>query len=311
MEYRKPFLSLDDQVKRLRKQGLIIENEQEVLTFLKSVSFYRLRAYTHAYQDNEDPSHPFKEEVSFNIIRDSYDFDRKLRLLLFDAIERIEIALRTQLVYEFSRDYGSDWYTNPELYIDKHLTDYSDPSRKVSYYEATLDEIESDWNRSKEVFVGHFNSKYTSSEWPPSWIAFEVLTMGSLSRLFSKLSKCEAKLRVSRYFGLNHPTPLESWFRAITQIRNICAHHSRLYNRKLPEKTLVPNKTDAIFLQNHITDTRFLFMPFSAIIFLMNRIKPQHTVKHRWHELLHEYPKIPQHWMGFKRGWENEPLWRG
>ena len=119
MEYNKPPVSISDQISKLKRRGLHIADEALAKRYLSNISYYRLRAYTYPYQDNTSANHPFIEKVSFEDILDLYTFDRKLRLLVFDAVEKIEIALRTQIIYQWSMKYGSHWHLDQNLYKDR------------------------------------------------------------------------------------------------------------------------------------------------------------------------------------------------
>jgi abortive infection bacteriophage resistance protein len=105
----------------LEKRGLIIPDKNKAAHYLANISYYRLRAYTYPFQNNDDSNHTFIKPVTFDQVLYLYVLDRELRLIVFDAIERIEIALRTQIIYHFALQHGSHWFENPNLYIDNTL----------------------------------------------------------------------------------------------------------------------------------------------------------------------------------------------
>lgn len=107
MKYNKAPISLRDQVLSLKARGLIIKDEKRAESYLSNISYYRLRAYTYPFQDNNDPNHPFTVPVTIEEIIQLYVFDRKLRLLILDALEKIEIALRTQIIYQWAMNHKS------------------------------------------------------------------------------------------------------------------------------------------------------------------------------------------------------------
>jgi abortive infection bacteriophage resistance protein len=113
MKYVKPPVPILEQIETLKKRGLLFNDEAKAAHYLSNISYYRLRAYTYPFQDNKDGNHPFVTKVSFEEIIDLYVFDRQLRLLIFDGIEKIEIALRTQIIYNFSLAHGSFWHLKP------------------------------------------------------------------------------------------------------------------------------------------------------------------------------------------------------
>lgn len=143
MEYVKLPIAITDQIKRLKGKGLKFDNEEKSQNYLLNVSYYRLRAYTYPFQDNSKDNQPFSVDVTFEQIIQLYVFDRKLRLLIFDAIEKIEIALRTQIIYHFALRHGSKWQLKPEL--------YRDPMRFANH----LDSLQKEIDRSNETFIDH------------------------------------------------------------------------------------------------------------------------------------------------------------
>ena len=118
MHYNKPPISFQNQVTKLKERGLKFDNEANAILCLSNISYYRLRAYTYPFQDNCDPNHPFNIEVTFEEIIALYKFDRKLCQLVFEALEKIEIATRTQIIYQWAMVRGSHWQINPALYRD-------------------------------------------------------------------------------------------------------------------------------------------------------------------------------------------------
>ena len=107
MKYTKQAISIPDQISKLKARGLRFGDEAKAANYLSNISFYRLRAYTYPFQDNNDPEHPFIKQVSFEEILRLYVFDRQMRLLLFNALEKIEIAFRTQIIYEYAMAHGA------------------------------------------------------------------------------------------------------------------------------------------------------------------------------------------------------------
>ena len=118
MKYNKPALPISEQIFKLKNRGLHIPDEALAACYLSNISYYRLRAYTFPYQNNDEENQPFKNDISIDDIMELYTFDRQLRLLIFDAVERIEIALRTQIIYHWTLQHGSHWHLQQYLYKD-------------------------------------------------------------------------------------------------------------------------------------------------------------------------------------------------
>lgn len=141
----------------------------------------------------------------------------------------------------------------------------------------------------------------------------EVLTLGSLSKLYQNLKhQLPEKTKIAREFGLYNQKYLSSWLLTITVIRNIIAHHSRLWNRVIINKYDWPPTTPNPLL-NYVPDNRQrrkIFPLLSALIYMNNEISPGNSIKHELIELFKKYPNIHLSRMGFPNNWQNEPLWK-
>ncbi len=297
MNYNKPPLTIAQQIQTLKSRGLIIEDEERATRYLSFISLYRLRAYTYTYQDNKNSNHHFYPGITFDKILQTYLFDRKLRLLVFDAIERIEIAFRTQIIYQYSQKHGSNWYENKELY------------RKDNFYTRDLMLIDKELKRSNEVFIKHYNRTYSSPKRPPAWMTFEITSLGLLSKIYENLQISTEKKIIAKKFRLGHPKILESWMHSLSVIRNICAHHSRLWNRELPASMKLPKVTNGTWLLNTDFPQGKMYLALSSILFLLNTIIPHNHFKNKLKTLIAQYPGIPLRQMGFSNEWEKEQLW--
>ena len=171
MKYNKLPITIPEQIEKLKVRGLKFDNETKAQNYLYNISYYRLRAYTYPFQDNSKDGQPFNVDVSFEQIIDLYVFDRKLRLLIFDSIEKIEIALRTQIIYHFALRNGSHWQLKPEL--------YRDPMRFANH----LDSLQKEIDRSNETFIDHYKNKYTKKPWFYPRLFVAVLLKPTKARL--------------------------------------------------------------------------------------------------------------------------------
>lgn len=298
MKYNKPFVSIPDQVARLKARGLIINNEAAAQSYLKNISFYRLRAYTYPFQDNSNPAHLFIPQVSFEQIIELYVFDRKLRLLLFDVIEKIEVAFRTQVIYNWAMHHGSHWHTNPSLF------------RNPVIFARQLTSLQTEISRSVETFIEHYNNKYTSPTEPPCWMSLEVSSMGLLSQMFQNLKKGKEKTAVTKYFGLNDISILENWMHSFSNIRNICAHHGRLWNRRLTTHVKLPSHPVNLFLSNKNILVYKVYAALCCMQYILNIINPESTFKNKLKELIKKCPLAQEKEMGFPKNWSTEALWK-
>jgi abortive infection bacteriophage resistance protein len=298
MRYTKEPLSIPQQIQRLQERGLTINDKAKAAHYLSNISYYRLRAYTYPFQDNAETNHPFIKEVNFENIIDLYVFDRRLRLLVFNAIEKIEVALRTKIVYELSLNHGSHWYENADLY------------RNTSRFYREIAKVYEEVDRSNETFIEHYKNTYVSPENPPAWMSLEVISMGLLSKLFSNLKKGSEKKKITREFGLTKPEILESWMHAFANLRNTCAHHGRLWNRRFTAKPQIPYNTIHTFLTNRNIHNNKLYAQLSCINYISRIISPNTSFITDLKQLINTCPLVNLHEMGFPANWEQEYIWQ-
>ena len=298
MNYSKPPIDIQAQINLLKKRGLTFGDEARASHYLSNISYYRLRAYTYPFQDNLDPGHPFTDTVSFEEIIELYVFDRRLRLLVFDAIEKIEIAFRTKTIYEFSLSYGSHWHEDASLYRD------------TNKFYRDINKLYEEIDRSNETFIKHYKTTYTSPANPPAWMSLEVASMGLLSKLFENLRKGPEKQRITRAFGLTSPEILESWMHAFANIRNICAHHGRLWNRRLTTTPRIPTHTLNPFLSDINIYPNKLYGPLCCITYVLAIISPGNNFNSRFRELMQSCNLVDNRDMGLSPRWQSEAIWQ-
>lgn len=267
--------------------------------FLANISYYRLKGYWWEMQEDFE-EHIFKEDVYFEDIVDLYNFDRHFRLILFNAIERIEIALRTKLIYHMSVSYGALWY----LDIEHFQSEY--------HFNKFIDKINNDVDASSEEFIKkHFENH--ADEEPECWKALEVITINTLSKLFFNIkSQYPEKSKITNEFGLNSSRDLASWFTTITNIRNIIAHHGRLWNRVMINYYRWPNSTRAPLLSYYPNDERRkkIFPILSGIFYMNEFISPGNSLKDELFALIEQFPNTQLYKMGFPPRWKEEPIWK-
>lgn len=297
MKYSKPSISVSDQVDKLKERGLAIPDKDIAKRFLSNISYYRLRAYTYPFQDNDHREHPFVGVVSLDDVMALYTFDRRLRLLVFDAVERIEIALRTQIIHQWSLQYGSHWHLNQNL--------YKDGSKFIHH----LGSLQKEIKRSNETFIEHYKNKYTDPSDPPCWMSLEVTSIGLLSLMFQNLKSGPEKKVVTHHFGLLGIHVLENWMHNFCNIRNICAHHGRLWNRRIAIPITIPNKTLAQFIANKSLYPYKIYASLCAMQYIMNIINPESSFKKELLQLLGTCPANQLKEMGFPLTWKDEIFW--
>jgi abortive infection bacteriophage resistance protein len=298
MQYTKLPLSISDQIAALERRGMVFSDHPKAAHYLSHISYYRLRAYTFPYQNNAHPDHPFWKPTAFEHVLNDYILDRKLRMIVFDALEKIEIALRTQIIYQYSMVHGGHWYESPIHFRKTHL------------FQSDLGHLDKEIRRSQEEFIKHYKSKYTHPARPPAWMALEVSTLGTLSKIYDNLVLSAEKKLVAKHFGLRHPFVLESWMKTFSHIRNICAHHSRLWNRPITIIPIIPQNPNAAWINSvFLAERHKIFTSLCCIRLFLNQISPGNNFSLKVQELLRLYPNTNLQTMGFSPNWEKEPLW--
>lgn len=312
MKYCKKPIGIEEQIQRLRNRGLTFKNEEDAIQLLHNISYYRLRAYTYPFQNNDkDANHKFqRDDITFEDIIDLYGFDKDLRILIFNALDTIEVSLRTNIASTYSLDRGSGfWFLDQSLYFDQKR--YTELIASNSYSGELIKEIK----RSKEDFITHYYNRYGDPDFPPAWMTLEVVSMGTLSKLFSALDKNNhASKTICQYFGLRKVDILKNWMHALSSIRNMCAHHSRIWNRRFTIGLKFPYHTGYPFLnRNEVSNIRDnkLFSYLSVILYLLQIIRPNSTFRSELLTLLDSRPYLASlKDMGFPKGWDNYTLWK-
>ena len=227
--YSKPALSFEQQIELLKNRGLGISDEERAKRHLSNVSYYRLSAYMLPYkimQPNGIVTDYFIKGTIWDDIWNLYKFDRKLRLLVFDAIERIEISLRTQIIYQLSHKYGPHWQNDNNIF---KTTANSKTGKIYSVYNDIQTHITEQLNANRKIqFIDHYLKKYNNPQTPPSWMSIELLYFSELSKICQGLSNIQDIKDIAAYFGIHNENIFCSWLHTINYVRNICAHHSRL-----------------------------------------------------------------------------------
>lgn len=292
--YSKPPLTIKEQINLLKSRGLIIDDQDKVNHILSNISYYRLSGYFYPLLENKQ-THIFKKNSNFESAFNLYCFDRELRLLIFNEIEKIEISFRNQIIYNLSLKYGSLWFSD-----DKYFKDYQK-------HKMVIDKLLKEFNNSDETFIQSFKNKY-SDMLPPSWISMEIITFGHLSKLYKLLNTIKEKRDIANFFGLSD-TVFISWIHSLVYVRNICAHHSRLWNRKLSISPKKPRTTNYTWINQDVREDKIYFV-LCIIQYLIRIVNPKSTFKNKLQYLLKKYPNIDKKSMGFSSNWEEELFWK-
>ncbi len=297
--FQKPALAIRAQLELLQQRGMTIPDATQAEHYLRFIGYYRLSGYWFPFQHRDgSPDHDaFRPGTDFKAVLDRYVFDRRLRVLIMDAAERIEIAARAALSNNMCERFGPHWFLDSK-HFEKDF-DHRDFLARVRQEMGIVPN-----NRHKQAdFIRHYLQKYDSPPEPPSWMVFELLPFGTVSYVFAKLLDREKK-EIAALFGLPRVL-LKSWLHSTSHLRNLCAHHSRVWNRAFSIKPLVAKSE-----HHHVRDPNKFYNHAVAVQSLLKRISVDTHWPDRLRALLDEYPTIPPAEMGFPPNWRQEPIWR-
>ncbi len=213
MEHKLP-TTYDRQMEILRSRGITIDDEAFCKQVLADVNYYRMTAYFLPFKQADGN---YVSGTSFRRVYRIYEFDRKLRGILFGAVEQVEVFLRARFAYYHAHKYGAEGYLDPANFNDRHQAD--------KFKENFEREVSSN---SKALFVKHHIENYDGHF--PVWVATELFSFGMLSRFYSDMLTTDQKTLARDLYGTTYKN-LQSWLRCCTDLRNICAHYGRLYYR--------------------------------------------------------------------------------
>ncbi len=296
MLYSKVPFTLEEQADQLLQRGLSADRAL-LIDRLSVVNYYRISGYLFPFRNEDDT---FQTGTSLDCVWRRYTFDRHLRLLTMDAIERVEVSVRTAMAYEHAHACGPFGYTVPANL----------PNLSRDEFGRFLSGIIGESNRSKETFIKHFNEKYGDQHgWPPIWMASELMTMGTTLNFYRGVDASIQQKVAQRYN--QHDTVLRSWLRSLHAMRNGCAHHARLWNRVLGVPPKIPHiKKNPDWHTPIAIDSSRVFAILTVLRYLLAIIAPQSCWPQRLKNLLDSYPDIPLQDMGFPPSWEECPLWK-
>lgn len=317
MRYSKPFLTFDEQLELLKSRGLTIVDEARGVLRLSHIGYNRLRGYLEQWciiseTATGDRVEQYEAGRSLEDAIALYSFDRRLRLDLLDAIERIEVALKVQIAYALGKH-------GPLAYLDQAFLGQASSGRRPN---ATDDNFQYLWRKNREFVDGSSESiaKRMRDHYdgdPPVWVATELWDLGLLCHVYDIMTVDD---RIEVATALRVPTyiMLASWMGGIRHVRNICAHHSQLYRRSLTHRVGLKDmkRSDELRHLTRIKDDRRyrLYPTLSVIAYLMRTLATTSEWNDSLRNLLDGFPETEGSSLadyGFPEAWEGESLWNG
>lgn len=311
--YDKPHLPLVEQLFLLKQRGLQVNNDTDAIGCLHRNGYYRLSAYWYPFREIVDGkrSDKFLPDSNFEDVYALYLFDKNLKLLLLDAIESVEIAARAEIAL-YLGEFDKFAHTNYDFFRQKFIA--ANNSGNIPH-EIWMKKFNIAVDRSSDDFISHHKNKYGCVSPLPIWIAIELWDFGLLSRFYGgmKTSHC---VQVATRFLIPNWKLMESWLRSLNYVRNVIAHHGRLWNLnltdcpKLPQKGVISDFDALIPLIN--VNTR-IYSICCILCYFTNVIDSKSSWSQRLVDLVNSFPVMPYvntQDMGFPNNWEIHDFWR-
>jgi abortive infection bacteriophage resistance protein len=319
LPYTKSYLGIEEQIDLLISRGMSVSDRNQAQTWLQRIGYYRLSGYWYPCRKRESSPRPgetilqvkdeFQPDTSLDAAIKLYVFDKRLRLLVLDALERIEVAVRVDIAQLLGkrgtwahRDAGNFNSEFNKLAKDEPITQHA---KWLQY----LDKLA---ERSKEDFAKHFRSKY--SDPLPVWVVVEVWDFGTITNVLTGMLGADLQELADRY-GIPKKNTFVSWWQTLNHVRNTCAHHGRLWNRPLVIQPAVPNSRE-LMLHQHWAKDKYsrsrLYVGTAIMQHFLKTIHPSSSWGKRLKDLLDTFPGGPGlsfRSTGFPDNWFSEPLW--
>lgn len=305
-EYTKPWLTFDEQADLLMGERGLVADRDVLIAHLQNVGYYRLSGYWYIFKRKPEAvedcgkDERFVEGTTFNRIWKLYTFDRQFRLVVLDAIERVEVYFRTQLAYELAGDAGAFGFQDKDNL----------PRLEQDAYDEFIERCTEELDRSREPFAIHFKETYGDKhDLPPYWILVNLMDFGTMLRLYNGAS-VGIRNKISGDLGVSSRV-LKSWLVAINTVRNICAHHGRLWNRGIGTRPIIPTKSKyPEWHEPYEVRSDNMFGILTILSYLLEHIAPETGWRARLLELLDRLDADELRRMGFADGWQECPLWK-
>lgn len=293
VKFRKPAFSHEQLADLVIGRGLVADRDRLLRRF-RAVGYYRLCGYWHHLKlANEH----FKPGSEFERVWTTYNFDRRLRMVVMEAIERVEVAIRSDVYHAIVMKHGPFG----------HCSKSNFPNAKPDQFEKMHESLRAEAKKSREPFVLHFKAKYDEFPDLPLWAAAQIITFGTVLTMLN-MSASDIRPAIAKKFGVTD-TVFASWLLTLNLVRNICAHHSRLWNRELSLKPMIPNVKNGPAWHAPAIPNHRLFAILTMLQVMQREIAPNSKWRERVFELFDAFPTVPLEPMGMTSGWRDHQLW--
>lgn len=292
--YQGEAFSIDDVIALLQRKGLEVDHDR-AFQVLSNVSYQRLKNYL-AFLLDPQQHNRFRSGATFEHAYALYGFDRRLRELIFHEMEKIEISIRTRIAYACNGGEKGYWYLNPVYF------------KSEKRHERILDHLRQELNRSDNEGIAKFREKYLD-EFPPSWLALEAVSMGTLWTIYDELADEQIRERIASYYGMT-PRVFISWVKHLVAVRNNCAHHNRVWNSVPSVKAMLPEGLSRPFPKMRDDDRNHIYMTLCIIKYFQDTVKPTNSFALRLKTLVGNFKMIDPADMGFEADWDKTAFWQ-
>jgi len=275
---------------------LVVRDPATAAAFLNHVSYYRFSGYCLAF---ELARHTFIPHTTFEHIKAAYEFDRVLRDLITEALEVIELDVRAAVACHFGQTHAAFGHTDPTKFY------------RLFDHQTWLDKLHDETKRSSELFVTHYRATYAGFPDMPIWIAVEVMSFGAISQMFKGMLRPDQKAIAHRYG--RQPNDLASWLHHMVYVRNLCAHHARLWDRIWSIKPDLP--AGKAWSPPLLHSNNRLFATLLILSSMLSKCPTMSAFTTSWHkrveDLLANPPMLPNTaaLMGLTIDWKTHPCW--
>ena len=295
--FTKPYSSPEQIVQILKSRGMLMDDERKVENYLLNIGYHRLSAYIYPFYKSPKSDLMLKEGTTFEQVLTLYRFDKKLRILLFNEIEKIEVAIRSVLANIGCQELDDRyWITKPEYFAN------------ADRFNQTLAVIEKELASSKEDYIEDFRRNYVEN-YPPAWMITEVLSFGNLNYIYSNITNNRLMKRIGDYFGLK-PQVFTSWLTVLANLRNMCCHHARVWNRDFMLNPTEPRKTSNAWIDTSRIDKKKIFYRLCIIRYFLISVSPNNNLNEKLLDLFVQFPSIDIAAMGGYKEWQDSLLWK-
>ena len=285
-----------DQIRGLTDRGMAVPDVAFAARCLTHIGYRRLSAYGMPLQSSREPTARFRPGTSFDQVIMLYMFDQRLRSLLLEALSYVEISVRNQWSHHVVQSSSKGEFAH----LDAILFD-------TRYYSSNVQELERNYNQVHKRSSLAFQSASI-------WDIATTMPFGSLSKWYSSLTDPKVRQSISSNYGMDEMVFVNA-IKHLTSVRNMCAHHERIWNRAIETGLTIPRRLSGS--RDNVTafnksnrDRRRIYNTLVIIIHLLETITPNGGWSERLLALLAEYRYVPYHSMGFPPGWREFTIWQ-